>query len=278
MNILNDRTTSSFGLSIGTGLMFESLFSPTEDRYDDKREIPNKINVNDFKFHFFNIHTLIRNIVSSTNDKIMKSTGVVTKEILEVLMEELHIIASMYEGLKCIPILYIPDYSSKIKNWNKDKKITKSMETNVLFHNSLLKAITKLYIDEVPMEVIRELPKIFESKSLLTTHTVIDLNLSKNKYLLESYTGKLKDMSLFGTKYSKFGKNSLEFMPVINKLIVLMGDGIYIKSSDRVIHKDVYQLGIEKKWTPYTGSLKISNDLYTNKDIKSYLNKFGSII
>ena len=49
-----ERTVTSFGLSIGTGLMLESALEPTEARHDDKREIPVVINLNDYTKHYYN--------------------------------------------------------------------------------------------------------------------------------------------------------------------------------------------------------------------------------
>ena len=43
--ILQDRTTTSFGISIGTGLLLESLFDPTTDRYDTERPIPPRVDL-----------------------------------------------------------------------------------------------------------------------------------------------------------------------------------------------------------------------------------------
>ena len=48
---LQTRTLSSFPLSIGTGLMLESIFKPTIDRYDNERKIPQGIGIDTYNTH-----------------------------------------------------------------------------------------------------------------------------------------------------------------------------------------------------------------------------------
>ena len=51
----------SANVNIGIGIMLESLFD-IKDRYDNKRVIPKKIDIEKYVYYFYNIVTFIRYI------------------------------------------------------------------------------------------------------------------------------------------------------------------------------------------------------------------------
>ncbi len=74
LSVLAERTVSAFPLSIGTSLAFESLFDGRQAPYDNERELPSRINIDDYKIFLINVGTLIRNIIKL--DLLESHTGV----------------------------------------------------------------------------------------------------------------------------------------------------------------------------------------------------------
>lgn len=255
-----DRSITSFGLSIGTGLMFESLFKPTTDRIDETREVPEQIDVNKYNKHYINLYTLIRNIISSfsTNDRknlLMRSDKV--DLIMEIISEEAVIINSLYEGTGCEPIFYKPDY----------KKITKKIPDSYL--NNLNKDIETLYVKVLEgvssddnMNYV--LPKNIREDVLITTHFPIDLFNYKNfksLSILESHTGKLKDRKDFNSKYKTFSSYNKNILPFTELILQILGDGHMFKGAKPSIKKRLYTVAMDNKWSPTTTKDRIRNTI-----------------
>ncbi len=74
-NLLLQRTVSGFPLSIGTGLALESILEPVQEVYDPQRVVPEKIKLNKYDAIWFNIDTLVRNIVGSVPTEVQKDVG-----------------------------------------------------------------------------------------------------------------------------------------------------------------------------------------------------------
>ena len=260
MNKFDERTVTSFGLSIGTGLALESIFDPTTERYDTDREIPNRVNIDNYKVHIFNIFTIARNILNAVNDKD-KDSLINSKHFLDILEDELYIIDSLYEDKKCKPIIFIPDYSKIYKNMNvgKDTGITKAYIEN----EKILSKLKHLTLEN-DIRVIKgsyKLPTL-TGKVLLTTSVPIDL-LNKNISLdlLESHTGKLKTKKDFYTKFHKLGKTSLESIPFLQETVYLLGDGSVVLPHSLKIRRLLYNLSIERNWTNRTTTMKVRDDI-----------------
>lgn len=108
--LIEKRDMSSFMVSVGLGLMLETFFDPFTTRIDDERKI-NKVDVNKFKIHYYNIYTMIRNIISAISNadfkKIVLKHKDTPKYILNSMMNELLLLHDIYEPTKCEPILYL---------------------------------------------------------------------------------------------------------------------------------------------------------------------------
>lgn len=274
--ILDDRTVSSFGISIGTGIALESLFDPTTERYDVDRKVPNDINPETYKVHYYNIFTLARNIVTAVHSnnyyKVMDGPT-----LMEVLLNEISVIASLYDNLKCEPVLFIPDYSSLYKKMNISKTgniVNKDYDLRNFIYSEL-----KKHPIEVPMKVLYGTYKLKPTSNsvLILTHIPSDLlNINKIKKLslLESHTGKLKTRHDFYTKFHKIGSLDMGHFPYIEELLYVLGDKNFILPFKLTIRRELHNLALDKKWTSFTSKLIVLQDLKNNDVIGPLLKNY----
>lgn len=233
------RVTSSFGLSVGTGLMFESLFISTTDRIDIERQPEKMINPDTYSKHYINLHTLIRNILSSfeTADKknfLMNSNFV--SEMMDIISEEAEIINGLYDGTKCEPEFILPDYSEVFKKHANDYMV------GIGDDNPVNKVIAKIKNDNSKLKLTGTSDNI-----LITSHFTLDLMNYKqvpNLTLLESHTGRIKTKKEFNTKYKRFSKQDRTGLPFNERLLYIMGDGHMFKGEKPSIKKKIYELAI----------------------------------
>lgn len=218
---LDEYITSSFGVNVGTGLMLESILKPIDDRIDDTRTIPNKVNIKDYELYYINIHSLVTNIVSSYSsnsvDELLKKNKDMIDMVLERTISEMVMIKEMLDvELIYYNMLYGPYYRKKLikESSNIDSKTYK-------LKKSIDELIVKLLTSsEVKIEEVdTNLPK--RKKSLISTSNSIDL-LNSNKMdleLLEFHTGVLKKRDKFYTKL-----NTKVELPFEELLLFALGD------------------------------------------------------
>lgn len=258
--------TSSFGVSIGTGLMLESVFKPTEKRYDEDRVIPDKVNLNDYDVYYFNARTLLRNIYSSF-DKITKENILKNRKVIDILEEllrdEMSIIENLFTDEKIKFSFYFPFYD----------KIEDSLDNSIKVLNG--KSLIENYYDAVCKKFTKDRMFKFDKsneKALITTHTALDLLNFKqfnSLTLLESYTGKLKTKSMFNTKFNKYSNHDLSNIPFVEQFVYIFGDGSYIKPFPSKYRKLLLEISEAKKWHASTSTDKIKNDL-AKKDLELF--------
>lgn len=103
---LDEYITSSFGVNIGTGLMLESILKPIDDRIDNDRVIPNKVNIKDYELYYINIPSLITNIVSSYSstsvDELLKNN----KDMIDIILERSISEMTMIKDILDIEVIY----------------------------------------------------------------------------------------------------------------------------------------------------------------------------
>lgn len=265
MNRLTSRVMSSFGVSIGTGLMLESLFEPTYERYDKDREIPNKIKIDNYNIHLINLHMVIRNIISASGNHKEYHIYFKNDTLFKIALEELDNIQYLYSNSDCIPILFVPNYSNIRKSLNYEKNVPyNDFEFGI---DTYINKMLSNYKDVLTIPLIEtyKIPSEFNNQKVLisTSYPVDLLNIDKVKSmdLLESHTGKLKKPDLWYTKYHKFGKNDLSHLPFNELLLYIFGDGKMIMSLPVKMKRLLLELSIKEKWTPKTGLLKMKNDI-----------------
>lgn len=268
-DLLENRATTSFGLSIGTGLALETLFNPTEARIDDDRKIVN-VSPTKHKNHVYNIYTLIRNLLASVADA-NKVNIINSKMFIDTIHEEIAIIHNMYTDISTTPHIYAPDYTAINRKYNKNKKINtkKSWVEYCLVKNTIANTLKSTQLWK---------PNKTSGKVLLLTNMVPDLVTLKSNdvELLESHTGVVKPSTMWGTKYHPVGKRDLSHLPMLDILLYIFGDKTVVLPETIGVRKEVYDISIEKKWTPRTTHMKIVSDLKNNLKLSSVLSHFKS--
>lgn len=267
--ILTNRTTTSFGVSIGTGLMLESVFQPTHERYDTERVIPTQVDLKNYDGWLINGYTLLRNIVTACKEPIEADT--LTSKNIERIMEEIETEWAIIQSLllsnnldENFIMLFVPKYEKLIKRFNisKDtsvKYITNNETIHKLFRQPLMS--TSEQIAKLTTVEDKVVASYAGFKYLLTSHYTLDLLQSNKWTLLESHTGVLKDNHLWYTKYHAFGTNDLSHLPMVDLLLFMLGDDQLVVGMPRKIKSELYKVSIEKKWTFRTTRDKIKSDL-----------------
>lgn len=260
------RTIGSSGLSIGTHLMYESVF-PNLKRYDDTRMPPDEVSLKDYNVHYFNLYTLVRNIINSyqelNKDKIMNN-----KKLIEVILNEIYLLEEMYNNETKL-IFYLCKYDRAIKSYNNKKNLNHygRYERYVVFTNFLRSIVSKnKELKEKVVESDFKLPKTPPNlKVLITSHFALDLRNKMDLELLESHTGRLKKPIEFNSKYHGLGEMDLSSIPFIPELLYILGDETLVKICDTGTRREVINKGMEKNWTPLTSRYKVLTDI---KDIQ----------
>lgn len=269
--IINNRTQGLSGISVGTHLALESLFFDKLQLFDEEREFK-KLKINDYKYHVFNIFTIIRNILNACEEKD-KLKILMDKEFPKLLRDEVDSINSLYSGTSCQPYLFYPDYTEVISKLNKDKLpvATEPMKQLVDISNTVLNLKKKKLIQESNLIGEKQkrnhlLPKL-EGKVLITTHCYVDLFNKSDLYLLESHTGNLKTKKHWNIKYHKVGKNDLSQLPFTQSLYYILGDTNLVIPMNLLLRRQVLELASKMKWSPLTSTMKVQIDLMRIPDI-----------
>lgn len=265
------RTTEGIGVSISTALALSRFF---KDRIkDDERDLM-FININDYPNIIFNSHTLIRNIVNAYDGDVRKDilTNNIDSDIIDVLLDELHVITTALENFKTQPVLFLPDYTPIKQHILKDYVKTTKLTQNDL-HFELSHRITqKISNMSLPIPTISKGFKLPYNRDrfLLLTHMTLDLlNIKHNPQmeLLESHTGRIKTKDQFNTKYRKINKIDLDHLPFDEIIIYIMGDNTFIRPMPLTIRRETLTTSIKYNWTKFTTHRKVMINLRKNKKI-----------
>lgn len=271
------RTLSSFPLSIGTGIMLESVFSNTIPRYDATRKIPNLVKIDDYSTHVYNVFTLARNILSATPVK-EKNKLIMDEYFIPTLLDEVYNLASMYNLTKCKLVIFMPSYKSVLKNMNIGKDTLN--HTDAFMWDLMNSVIYKFkHLFEIGMITdTYHIPK-YKEKILLTTSYPVDLlNKSGDITLLESHTGKLKPKWDWYTKLHKIGTKPMNVFPFIEELVYILGDGNLVLPTPLKQRQLLYEVAVKNNWTARTTKDKIMFDLKRDdKTIHSLLTTYSNL-
>jgi len=259
---LNDRLLSSFPLSLPTGLAFESLFSPRIERYDDKREIPNKIQISQYSEIWINLWTLFRNLASSVDKTVFATAN--SKQLAEILKFEIELIGDLFrnEGQNhCQPYFYIQNYHM-LKLQAKVKLREARTEGQKHYETLLFRTMTELVKDK-ELTLHDKIHPVKRTRALVITHIPFDL-LSYKHFdrldLLESNTGKLKMRNQWNSKYYPVGEHDLSHLPFNHKLLFIFGDRVLIQPSDYKLRKLMIDISKRRDWIVTTTIDKIILD------------------
>lgn len=264
--LLSERTISSFPISIGTSLSLESLFDARLDPYDPERQIPQRINIAHYQETWFNISTMFRNLIGALpNDAILT----VTPEALAIdILEEIEVIQSLFknEGNNlCVPYFYFCTYDKLIQKYSTKKISFRESKTDKQYiYDAKYKETIRFILKQT--DIVQQLnsvirPKQSINKALILTHMPYDLisyTNFKQLDLLESHTGKLKSHFEFSSKYYPIGNEKLDFMPFLEKLLLIFGDKVLIQPFDIRVRRLLVEIAKNREWTPYTTESKVN--------------------
>ena len=270
--LFKEKETSSFPVAIGTGLALESMFDPVIEPYDPDREIPNKVELKDYKYHIWNIYTIIRNLLHSVDEKD-KISLITDKNFTKELNQEIDTLVNLYNNTDLTVVIFIPDYDKVMDSFNKHKvsEFTKPMVELLAVRDYL-----KNYTPDGLINTITggfNIPRM-EGNILLTTHLTVDLLNQHNKItLLESNTGKVKSKYEWYTKYHPIGKRDLDTIPMLEEVLYILGDHNMVIPAPLTTRLELYQVAIDRRWTSKTTREKIVADLRSVGSLYPYVEK-----
>lgn len=269
------RTMSSFGVSIGTGLMLESLFKPTAPRYDDERVVPNEVQVSDYKYHFFNMMTLARNVCGAFETQLDHTVFLKDRGFSECLNEEVNTILQLYAGTGCEPIFFYPNFKYLESKLNAGKRRPK---TAIVLANEVLYECLKnlnikrdwLYDCKILENIIRLDSVDLKQKCLMTTSFMIDTFAKMNLHLIDSHTGILYKPEQFYTKYYKIGSRDMSIFPHSEILLYFIGDNSMSMIIDMSTRLKIYKIAVENGWSQKSTGRVIETGLKSDKTLYGY--------
>lgn len=274
------RITGTDGLSIGTALAIESLFNlPNElvNPYSDK----GKIKPTNYQLFLINVHTLVRNIITSYESKdklnIIKRSDIEVS-VFEVIKTEMFNITELCKTHNLSIMYYCPDYKQVINNGivRYNDNISFILGKTIGISNYVFK---RLIEDEHINNLIgsRDVKiKVPESKILMMTHFPIDLLNYKHWFkcdLLESHTGKLVKSIDFNKKYYKTGSLDTTNYPFHENLLYILGDNHMLKPTIIKLRRYVNQRASVDKWRKDTSARFIKNSISKETDINDILTR-----
>lgn len=284
-SIVQNRTTTSFGVSIGTGLLLEAMFDPIVERYDPDRPIPPRVEVRKYPYWLINVYTLIRNILTSLTTPIERDAidpNTFASVIMKTLQEEIMVIRGLVSTLEVHNDwlqLWVPKYTTLIKLFNAGKDISdlKYVNKNIEAFKLYAPLVDKIsYISKVEPQGSYKFSSVYK-QALITTSFPLDLLQSNYLTLLESHTGILKDNHLWYTKYHPVGKQDLSRLPMSDIVFYILGDDHLVKGCSITVKRELLSLAETKNWSYRTTRDKIvanfkESELLTEaiKPFKSY--------
>ena len=241
---LASRELGAYPLSVGTSLALEAC-------RDNPRE--------HYSYLYVNVWTLFRNLYSALT--VADSSGIHRKDWVETLAEEIVLFNRIAkEVLGDTPIsFYVPDYrktnsllpKAKLRPHNTAKQLYyKVLSEEVV--GALKFLLPRLAMDKITIDYTNTTtPPTIKSKALLLSHYALDLlSCPWDARLLESHTGKVKDRSLWSSKLA--GTADYSIIPLNKLTLTVFGDNTLIAPQPQVARRDLYAVGVERKWTSLT--------------------------
>jgi len=276
--LLDERTTGSYGLSVGTSIVMETLFGSDHLVYKKDRVIE-RMDYRPYSYMYINLYTIVRNILSSadktTADLINKSSY---RTILEVIYTEVEIIESLLHGSGVEPVWYMFDYSKgliEIKNVS-----TKASKLFLLTKDVL--EYDKDEFSAICTNYIRGGIKLTDCKDkrvIMNTHITQDLLNHKYTNTLvnvESVTGAVITKMNFNKKYPKSAAYDKKRLPFNEVILRMVGDGLLIRQAFKTKEFDsrkiVGRLADEFNWTPLTSEDTVIRNIRSDADGRDMYN------
>lgn len=280
-----ERSIGGTGLSVGTHLAMESLFSDIEV-FDPERERPPLIDLNLYSCYYINLYTLTRNLLNSFPNTVDRKKVLGDKQFPNYLANEIYNIKEMFNSYNIghKVIVFKCDYSKAIKAYNNAKGelevipwLEYVMIDNVL--NNLLKKNEN--IKKMVTKSDHRLPKppkgIIGNNFLVTTSIAFDLLNKGNITLLETHTGKTKEKDQFYTKFHKLGEQNLASIPFAEETLYIMGDRLLVKPLLITVRRKLLELANSRQWTYKTNMNGIRSEILGDTLISQYIHNLRKV-
>lgn len=280
-----ERSIGGTGLSVGTHLAMESLFSDIEV-FDPERERPPLIDLNLYSCYYINLYTLTRNLLNSFPNTVDRKKVLGDKQFPNYLANEIYNIKEMFNSYNIghKVIVFKCDYSKAIKAYNNAKGelevipwLEYVMIDNVL--NNLLKKNEN--IKKMVTKSDHRLPKppkgIIGNNFLITTSIAFDLLNKGNITLLETHTGKTKEKDQFYTKFHKLGEQNLASIPFAEETLYIMGDRLLVKPLLITVRRKLLELANSRQWTYKTNMNGIRSEILGDTLISQYIHNLRKV-
>ena len=246
------RETSSFPLSVGSGLALEVLFTPTQESIDPERVVENLPDLSVYSLYIFNLSTLMRNILSSFKFEQIASAS--NSKLYDILKEEIEFLQGFFES-NSTPIAFYTNSCSFFKKTYPDK-LRKSTTDKQLRLNDITEYCLKRAEKEFNVSTFsKDVHFGKEHRGLIFTHIPADL-LSYHRFttldLLESHTGKIKTRKEWNTKYFPLPGKDMSFLPFMEYLLVTFGDKQMFKPAPLKEREELYKMLKTKNVNPLT--------------------------
>ena len=260
---LENRPSSGFPVSIGTGLSLETLFSPIQNVYDENRviSIDKDFSINNYSLFVFNISTLLRNIITSI--KFGDLLQVSKDDILTCLLEEIDFLTNFFESNNLNIKFYINNYEYVKNVYGKENKLRTSTTDKQIYIDGINEhCLNKLKKEDEVTLFSKDIKYGKEHSVLLFTHIPFDL-LSYNNFLklelLESHTGIVKTRKSFNTKYYSLPKEmDMSFLPFMEYLLSIFGDHVMFHPAPLKERIDLYKVLKTKNVNALTSEFSMS--------------------
>lgn len=261
------RAVSSFPLSIGTALAFESLFDPVQARYDSEREIPPRVDLTNYSEMYLNVFTLFRNMAGSL-DKGAFDT-VKPQDFCDALLYEMEVIENLFnQGAngQCKPVFYFCTYEHLMKHAHKNVMFRADKTAiQLAYRQKMLATIKELnkYTDVI-VKCDSDIKPPKRVPTLMLSHFAYDL-VSRQNFakldLLESHTGVLKGRFKWYTKFYALPNADMSIIPFHKKLLLIFGDSSLITPMDRKLRLLIHESAKKRNWNAATTLEKVMLDL-----------------
>lgn len=238
------RELGALPLSVGTSIPFETLKATPNLHY----------------LHIYvNLQTLFRNLHGALPSLVVADmplpiwVGAMTEEIQMIVM----VCREVSEKMKVH--FYCPTYATLAKEMpkailrgaNTNNQIAYAAIQEEVLMRGMKQAVPWLVSKGVDIQYTENGPKQVHPHALILTHLPVDLLKAEwGSRLLESHTGKIKDRSLWYTKFT--GKADHSKIPFNKLTLTVLGDSTNIAPQSRQARAALLKLADEKKWTPVT--------------------------
>ena len=272
---LSDRAMSSWPISIGTALSFETLSIGPNPVYDPDRPIPKGTDISRFDSFWINLKTLYRNIISALPARSQE--GVMAGECLYALEYEVETIREIINTISrgaIVPTFYSTDYEDIAKEHPFGILRTYNTPKQQAYHAQetvVVKEFHKRHDDKEGVYYVkRSIIPTTPTKGLILTHSAYDLISSRyfsDLALLESHTGVVKNKSQWYTKFSSMKDEAS--IPMSSTMLQIFGDSILFKPFPIAQQREVVEVAHTRNWSSITTKerIRLSLDLMTNKDL-----------